>query len=129
LAREFVRRGVKEWSAGIVDLLAEAVRMRRVPGIVFADSRTGRRPVVAGAGLDVWEVIATWKAVGEDQARLRQTCDWLNEPQLRAALNYYALYTDEIDKRLSIEETWTPERLHRELPFTALAASPRRKRR
>jgi len=128
LAREFVRRGVKEWSAGIVDLLAEAVRMRRVPGIVFVDSRTGRRPVVAGAGLDVWEVIATWKAVGEDHAGLRQAYDWLNEPQLRAALNYYALYTAEIDKRLSIEETWTPERLHRELPFAALAASPRRKR-
>jgi len=46
--------------------------------------------------------------------------------QLRAALTYYALYKDEIDKRLSIEETWTPERLHHELPFAALAASPRR---
>ena len=129
LAREFVRRGVKEWSAGVVDLLSEAVRMRRVPGIVFVDSRTGRRPVIAGAGLDVWEVIATWKAVGEDEARLRQACGWLSEPQIRAALNYYALYAEEIDKRLAMEETWTPERLRQELPFSAVGPVMARKRR
>ncbi len=116
--REFARRGVKEWSAGVVDLLSEAVRMRRVPGIIFVDSRTGRRPVIAGTGLDVWEVIATWKAAGQDEARLREVYDWLTEPQLRAALNYYALYPEEIDARLATEESWTPERVRRELPFT-----------
>jgi uncharacterized protein (DUF433 family) len=120
LAREFVRRGVKEWTAGIVDLLGEAVRMRRVPGIVFVDSRAGRRPVIAGSGLDVWEVIATWNAVGQEEARLRRAYHWLPEAQLRAALNYYALYPKEIDDRLAIEETWTVERVRRELPFSAL---------
>lgn len=121
LEREFERRGVKEWSSGVVDLLSEAVRMRRVPGIVFVDSRTGRRPVVAGTGLDVWEIIATWKAVGEDDDRFREAYDWLTETQRRSARNYYALYPEEIDRRLAIEESWTPERVRRELPF----ASPR----
>jgi uncharacterized protein (DUF433 family) len=117
LEREFARRGVKEWSAGVVGLLSEAVRMRRVPGIIFVDSRTGRRPVVAGTGLDVWEVIATWKAIGENEAALREAYDWLTAPQLRAALNYYALYPGEIGERLALEESWTLERVRRELPF------------
>lgn len=119
LEREFARRGVKEWTTGVVDLLSEAVRMRRVPGIVFVDSRTGRRPVVAGAGLDVWEVIATWKAVGGDEPRFREATDWLTETQRRAALNYYALYPAEIDERLAVEESWTPERVRQELPFAS----------
>ncbi|CAN5902219.1 MAG: DUF433 domain-containing protein [Gemmatimonadota bacterium] len=120
LEREFARRGVKEWSAGVVDLLSEAVRMRRVPGIIFVDSRTGRHPVIAGTGLDVWEVIATWKTLGREDEKLREAYDWLTEPQLRAALNYYAVYPQEIDDRLRIEESWTPERVRRELPFASL---------
>jgi uncharacterized protein (DUF433 family) len=120
LGRELARRGVKEWSAGVVELLSEAVRMRRAPGIVFVDSRTGRRPLIAGTGLEVWEVIASWKAAGQDEGRLREVYDWLSEPQLRAALNYYALYPEEIEERLALEESWTAERVHRELPFARL---------
>jgi len=119
LEREFARRGVKEWSAGVVDLLSEAVRMRRVPGIVFVDSRTGRRPMVAGTGLDVWELIATWHATGRDETRFHIAYDWLTDAQRRAALNYYALYPDEIDRRLAAEEGWTPERVRDELPFAS----------
>ncbi len=124
LEYEFARRGIREWSAGVVDLLSEAVRVRRVPGIIFVDSRTGRRPVIAGTGLDVWEVIATWKASEQDEAKLREVYDWLSESQLRAALNYYALYPKEIDERLAIEESWTPERVRRELPFATLGRIP-----
>lgn len=120
LEREFARRGVKEWSAGVVDLLSEAVRMRRVPGIVFSDSRTGRRPVIAGSGVEVWEVVRTWQALGRSEEQLREAYDWLTEPQLRAALNFYALYPEEIDRRIAAEESWTPERVREELPFTAL---------
>jgi len=119
LEREFARRGVKEWSAGVVDLLSEAVRMRRVPGIVFVDSRTGRRPMVAGTGLDVWELVATWHAVGRDETAFREATDWLTEAQRRSALNYYALYPEEIDQRLAAEEGWTAARVRDELPFTA----------
>lgn len=126
LEREFARRGVKEWSAGVVDLLSEAVRMRRVPGVVFVDSRTGRRPMVAGTGLDVWELIAAWHAVGRDEAGFRTATDWLTDAQRRAALNYYALYPDEIDQRLAAEEGWTAERAHDELPFAARSPTPRR---
>lgn len=124
LEREFARGGVREWSAGIVDLLTEAVRMRRVPGIVFVDSRTGRRPMVAGTGLDVWELIATWQAVGQDEAEFRVATDWLTETQRRAALNYYALYADEIDWRIAVDDRWTSERVREELPFASRAPMP-----
>jgi hypothetical protein len=40
------------------------------------------------------------------------------EPQLRAALNHYALHPREIDARLALEAAWTPERLYTEMPFT-----------
>lgn len=119
LEREFARRGVKEWSAGVVDLLNEAVRMRRVPGILFADSITGRRAVIAGTGLDVWEVVATWKAVGHDEEKLREAYHWLSAGQLRAALTYYRVYPAEINERIAREESWTPERIRRELPFAS----------
>ena len=36
--------------------------MRRAPGIVFADGPAGRRAAVGGTGLDVWEIVATWRA-------------------------------------------------------------------
>jgi len=119
LDREFATRGIHEWSAGVIDLLTEAVRMRRVPGIAFADSITGRRPVLAGTGVDVWEVIATWQAVGRNEARLREAYSWLTPAQLRAALGYYQLYPDEIDGRIALDESWTPERIRQELPFAS----------
>ena len=97
--------------------------MRRVPGIVFTDGPTGRRATVGGSGIDVWEVIATWKQGGESWEGLRQSYDWLTEFQLRSALAYYRLYPDEIDARLSREEELTPETVAREYPFLA----PRRR--
>ena len=108
----------KSWSAMSKDLLTEAIKMRRAPGVVFADGPAGRRPVVAGSGLDVWEVVATWQAGGEDRTKLRESLHWLTEAQIRAALSYYELYPGDIDPRLEREQQWTPERVRRELPFS-----------
>lgn len=119
LEREFAGRGVKEWSSGVVELLREAVRMRRIPGIFFVNSITGRRPVITGTGLDVWEVITTWKALGQDVEQLREAYHWLTLTQLRAALAYYRLYPQEIEERIALEERWTPERVREELPFAS----------
>jgi uncharacterized protein (DUF433 family) len=99
------------------ELLEEAIRMRRASGVIFADGPTGRRAVVAGTGLDVWEIVATWHGGSDDFDQLRRNYEWLTEPQLRAALAYYKLYPDEIDARLSREAEWTPERIKTELPF------------
>jgi uncharacterized protein (DUF433 family) len=93
--------------------------MRHHRGITFVDGPTGRRAVVAGSGIDVWEVIAAWRAGREDFGLLRSSYPWLTEPQLRAAISYYRLHPQEIDARLEREASWTPERVRRELPFTA----------
>lgn len=118
IAREAEARG-KSWSATTTELLEEAVRMRRAPGVVFLTGPTGRRAVLAGTGLEVWEVVATWRGVGESFDVLRESYPWLAEPQLRAALGYYRLFPVEIDERLRRENAWTPERVRRELPFAA----------
>jgi uncharacterized protein (DUF433 family) len=118
IEQEMERRGVREWSTLVVELLEEAVRARRAPGIVFVDGATGRRPVVAGSGLEVWEVVATWEEVGRNYDRLRTSYESLTEPQLRAALSYYELYPDEVKARLARESELTAEGVAADLPYT-----------
>jgi uncharacterized protein (DUF433 family) len=113
----------RDFSSAANELLAEAVRMRRCPGIVFADGPSGRRARIAGTGLDVWEVIATHDHLGRDLARLRETYHWLPEHQIRAALGYYAAYPDEIDRYIVRNARWTKERLAER--YTSLASERR----
>ncbi len=119
------RRRDRSWSATAAELLEEAIRMRRAPGIVFADGPAGRRAVVAGTGLDVWEIVATWRGGGEDVDVLKESYAWLDEPALHAALGYYRLYPAEVDARLAREAEWTADRVRQELPFAARTPRPR----
>ena len=114
---EMKRRGVTEWSTLVVELVDEGLRMRRAPGVVFVDGPVGRRPVIAGTGLDVWEVVAAWQELGRDYRRLRTAYDWLTEPQIRSALSYYEAYPKEIDDRLERERALTPDSSQAEFPF------------
>lgn len=123
IEREAELRG-QTFTSATAEMLGEAVRMRRVPGIVFADGPAGRRATIAGTGLDVWEVIAAWKEAGERWSTLRESYDWLTDFQLRSAVAYYKIYPAEIDARLAAEERWTPERIEAEFPFL----TPRRER-
>jgi uncharacterized protein (DUF433 family) len=109
------------WSAMASELLEEAVRMRRVPGIAFVDGVTGRRAIIAGTGVEVWEAVRSWKEVDRVLSALMENYPWLSEMQLRSALAYYHLFPEEIDARLEREEAWTPDRIRSELPY----ASPR----
>ena len=94
------------------DLAKEASKLRRVPGIIFADGPAGRRARVGGTGIEVFEIIATYRDVDKDWQLLKQSYEWLTEDQLRAALAYYAAYPAEIDECLrdyefeSIEAFW-----------------------
>ena len=101
----------RDFSTVANELLAEAVKLIRCPGIVFADGPAGRRAVIAGTGLDVWEVVATYKSLTRDDARLREAYHWLSEPQLRSALSYFRLYPEEIERQIARNEAWTKEQL------------------
>src|SRR6266540_1522499 len=63
----------KDFSSVTNELLAEAVKLRACPGILFADGPSGRRARIAGTGIDVWEVIEAYRGLGRKWARLRTT--------------------------------------------------------
>jgi uncharacterized protein (DUF433 family) len=99
------------------DLLEEAIKMRRCPGILFAEGTSGRRARVAGTGIEVWEVIATYKSLNQDIKRLRKTYHWLSNEQIKAALGYYTVYSHEIDQRIGQNEGWDEEKVRDRYPF------------
>lgn len=109
----------RDFSTVANELIAEAVKMRRCPGILFADGPSGRRARVAGTGLDVWELIATYNSLERDVERLRHAYHWLSEPQLRATLGYYAAYPEEIDRQIARNDAWAKARLVERYPSLA----------
>jgi uncharacterized protein (DUF433 family) len=113
----------KDFSSVARDLLVEAVKMKNCPGIVFAAGPTGRRARIAGTGLDVWEVVATFKGVGENYTQLKKAYDWLSEPPLRSALSYYALYPKEIDERIRRNADMNRDKVLKRFPFLARKVS------
>jgi uncharacterized protein (DUF433 family) len=100
------------------DLLQEAIKMRRCPGILFAEGTSGRRARVAGTGIEVWEVIATYKSVKKDPKKLQKAYHWLSREQLKAALGYYTAYPQEIDQLIEQNERWNEGRVRDRYPFT-----------
>jgi len=107
----------RDFSSIAKDLLAEAIKMRRCPGIVFADGVSGRRARIAGTGLEVREVISTYRGVDKDFSRLQKAYHWLTEQQLRAAIGYHTAYREEIDELIKLNESWSRESVAERFPF------------
>jgi len=117
---ELAEAAGQDFSSAAIEVLTEATKMRRCPGIVFADGPTGRRARIAGTGLEVWEVVATFQSLGRDATRLKQAYPWLTEAQVRAALGYYTAYPQEIDRRMALNERWTKEQVGGQYPSLAV---------
>jgi len=109
----------REFSAVTNELLEEALKMKRCPGIVFSEGTTGRRARIAGTGLEVWEIIATYKGIAKDFARLSKAYHWLTEQQLRAAIGYYKAYKNEIDSLIKQNEEMNKKSISEKYPFLA----------
>lgn len=116
---QIARETGKEFSTVANELLDEAVKMQRCPGIVFTEGTTGRRARIAGTGIEVWEIIATYKSVSKDFKRLCNTYHWLKEQQLRAALGYSSVYSEEIDNLIRQNEELTVEQISKRYPVHA----------
>ncbi len=112
----------KDFSGIARDLLVEAVKMRRCPGIIFADGPTGRRARIAGTGIDVWELIATFKGLGENYDKLKKTYHWLSDQQIRAALSYYTLYPEDIEEKIARNDNITEQQVFKRFPFLSKPA-------
>jgi uncharacterized protein (DUF433 family) len=83
--------------------IEEGLRHDEHPLIHFLPSMVGRRAVVLGTGLDVWEVIATARDNDDD---LAATASYLEIPigLVEAAVGYYGEYRDEIDRQIADNE-------------------------
>ncbi len=94
--------------------------MRRIPGIVFADSPSGGRVArIAGTGLEVFEVVQAYRSMDSSWARLKEAFHWLSETQLRAALAYAEAYPEEIEGCIRRDEQWSLEAVWKRYPFTS----------
>ena len=73
---KIARKIKKDFSAVTNDLLEEAIRAHRCPGIVFSEGVSGKRAKIAGTGIEVWEIIAACRSeLGQldkaEEARLK----------------------------------------------------------
>jgi hypothetical protein len=76
--------------------LEEALRLVEHPGVAFRDGPSGRRPGLAGSGLDVWEVV---ESVSDNAGSVPDAAEYLGIAQrlVAAAMRYHAAYPGEID--------------------------------
>lgn len=75
--------------------------MDKHPAVIFTTTALGRRAAVLAAHprLQVIDVVATWKAEGQDVAKAARYLH-IGEDDVRAVLRYYADYEDEVDRDL-----------------------------
>jgi uncharacterized protein (DUF433 family) len=97
------------------ELLDEALRMRRCPGIYFADEPTGRTAKIGGTGLAVWEVLRDFSK-DQNPNRIRKAFPQLSQAQVTAALMYYSRYRDEVQANIDANAALTPENIERRFP-------------
>lgn len=108
----------RDFSSVANEMLSEAVKMRRIPGITFADGPSGRVARVAGTGIEVFEIIGTYRELSANWDDLQSAYHWLSENQIRAALAYADAYPAEIDQRLNDGKHWTADTMWTRYPFT-----------
>ena len=78
-------------------LLDEGLRIDRHPLIRFRTGGSGlRRPALVGTRLDIWQVIDTVRGEKGDVGRAAEYLG-LTDAMVRAAVDYYADFAEEID--------------------------------
>jgi hypothetical protein len=93
-------------SALVIRLVNEGLKTSEHPGIVYRNGPTGRRAAVLG-GPDVWEIVLGVRhAAGTGDTRIANAADEMELPEhlVRIAVEFYAAYADEIDKRIAANE-------------------------
>jgi uncharacterized protein (DUF433 family) len=113
MAQRGPRRSISDL---IVELLDEAIRTRRCPGIYFTNEPSGRTAKIAGTGLGVWEVFRDFRELGEDLKALRSVFPSLSEPQLTAGLLYARAYPKDIDREIEENAALTPDAVTARFP-------------
>jgi uncharacterized protein (DUF433 family) len=78
-------------------LLEEGLRHDAHPLIDFREGAAGRRPALVGTRLDVAHVVDTWL---NSNKSVPETVEYFELPErhIRAALQYYAAFQEEVDE-------------------------------
>jgi uncharacterized protein (DUF433 family) len=97
------------------ELLEEALRMRRCPGIYFAHEPSGRTAKIGGTGLAVREVLRDLPHNG-DPTGVREAFPQLSQAQLTAALMYSRRYPEEIQREIAANAALTPDVIEERYP-------------
>ena len=120
-ATEIASKTGQDVQSLVAGMVTEAIKMRRVPGILFSGGATGRRARIGGTGIEVFEVIQVYEDGGHNRDELRRLFDWLDDYQIEMALAYYEAYPDDVAKHLKTEEQLQAEleELWKEYPQTS----------
>jgi uncharacterized protein (DUF433 family) len=87
-------------------ILDEGLHTERHPMIAFRQGASGlRRPALIGTRLYVWQVIDTLRESDNSPATAAEYLG-LSERQVRAAVAYYAEFTEEVDRYRSAEHNF-----------------------
>jgi uncharacterized protein (DUF433 family) len=108
----------RDFSSIASEMLSEAVRMRRFPGIVFVDGSLGRTARLAGTDVDVYQVAATFNRKGGDWPRLCQAYQGLSEEQIRLAMAYADANRAEVDEQMDQDDRRAIEVVWAQYPIT-----------
>lgn len=94
----------------------EGLKRDAHPEITFRDGPFGRRAMLAGTRLEVWQVVETLRSSGNS---LEEAAGYLGLPmaRVRACLSFYAAYQAEVDEHakrvaeanLAAEAAWRRE--------------------
>ncbi len=90
----------------------ETARARRFTGVSFRGPSHNRRAWVSWAGLDVWEIVQAYKAIGYEEL-LREV--EIPKKALDVSLGYYGAFPTEIDRAVS-ENRRAPQHWHELFP-------------
>ena len=97
VVEETARARGQDSSTLVAELATEAMKMRLVPGIVFADGAAGRRARVEGTGIEVFEIVQAYLAAECNREDLGLAFHWLKPRQIDAALAYYRQFPDDVE--------------------------------
>lgn len=101
---EFARRAGTPKSTIVIRAADEWLRMQAHPRVIFVTTNTGQRRAALVSGPQVWIVAASWIDHSVAERNSEAVADALGLPvaDIEAALGYWAVYRDEIDRLVEI---------------------------
>lgn len=114
--------GLTRSKAGVM-LLEESLREAEFSFVEYRDSPIGRQPYMKGSGLAIWELIMIARPRDMSAERIARDYPYPIE-NLKAALNYYEAYREEIDQAIEDNEIGY-ETMKRLLPNVRLFEVPK----